>query len=276
MFFTLSKVFWIIADPFNLLLISLCIGTSFLLIGWQKWGRRIVVFVASVWLLLAVVPIGSVMYLSLENRFPVVKQLPAKVDGIIALGGVVNQFVTEARGQVAIGGAAERLTEFAKLAKRYPNAKAVFTTGSGSLTEQDIKEADVVSPLLENLGLRPSRVIYENQSRNTFENASLSKKLLKPGKNEIWILVTSAFHMPRSVGVFRKAGWKVIPYPVDFNTTGEVPEIISFNPGVGIGRFSGALHEWVGLLVYYLTGRTSEFFPGPVLGMKNIGGEKAL
>jgi uncharacterized SAM-binding protein YcdF (DUF218 family) len=275
MFFALSKVFWIIADPINLLLICLCIGALFLLIGWQKWGRRIVVSVVSVWLLLAVVPIGSYMYISLENRFPVVKWLPENVDGIIALGGVVNQFVTEARGQVAIGGAAERLTEFAKLAKRYPNAKAVFTTGSGSLTRQDIKEADVVSPLLENLGLRPFRVIYENQSRNTHENATLSKEMLKPKKNETWILITSGFHMPRSVGVFRKAGWNVIPYPVDFNTTGEVPEIISFNTGAGLGRFSTALHEWIGLLVYYLTGRTSEIFPSPILEEQNVSGEKA-
>ena len=214
------------------------------------------------------------MYLPLENRFPIMKNLPSKVDGIIALGGVVNQFVTQARGQVSIGGAAERLTEFAKLAKLYPEAKAVFTTGSGSLTKQDLKEADFIPPVLENLGLERSRVIYENQSRNTYENAIFSKALLKPDTNEKWILVTSAFHMPRSISVFRKIGWNVIPYPVDFSMTGEAPEVISFSPTVGLSRFSSALHEWVGLFVYYFTDRSSEIFPKPFFRSEYISKKK--
>lgn len=262
MFFTLSKIYWILANPANLLLILLCIGVVLLSLGWQRWGRRIVALVAVVWLTLAVLPVGAWMFLPLENRFSTLKNLPEKVDGIIALGGVVNQFVTKARGRVAIGGAVERLTEFADLAKRYPNAKAVYTTGSGSLTRQDIKEADVVAPLLAKLGLGQTRVIFENQSRNTFENAILSKKLVKPRAGETWVLITSAFHMPRSVGVFRKVGWDVIPYPVDFHMTGEAPDILSFNSGAGLGRFSAALHEWIGLLVYRLTSKTDEIFPG--------------
>jgi uncharacterized SAM-binding protein YcdF (DUF218 family) len=262
MFFTLSKIFWIIADPANFLLISLCIGGVLLLTWSQKWGRRIICMVTVVWLFIAVLPLGSWMFLPLENRFPIVNQLPKKVDGIIALGGVVNQFVTKARGQVAIGGAVERLTEFAELVKRYPNAKAVYTTGSGSLTRQDIKEADVVGPFLKKLGIEPSQIIFENQSRNTFENAILSQKIVKPKPDETWVLITSAFHMPRSVGVFRKAGWAVIPYPVDFYLSGKAPGMFSFNAGAGLGRVSGALHEWIGLLVYRLTGRIDEFFPG--------------
>ena len=262
MFFTFSKIFWIIADPANFLLIFLCIGVVLLFTWSLKWGRRIIAVVAAVWLVLAVLRIGAWMFLPLEDRFPIVEQLPKKVDGIIALGGVVNQFVTKARGQVAVGGAVERLTEFADLVKRYPNAKAVYTTGSGHLTRQDIKEADVVGPFLKKLGLEPSKIIFENQSRNTFENAMFSKKLVKPKPDETWVLITSAFHMPRSVGVFRKAGWSVIPYPVDFYLSGEAPDILSFYAGHGLGRFSSALHEWIGLLVYRLTDRSDEIFPG--------------
>jgi len=218
--------------------------------------------VAAIWLVLAVLPIGTWMFLPLENRFPIVTHLPKKVDGIIALGGVVNQFVTKTRGQVAVGAAAERLIEFAVLVKRYPNAKAVYSTGSGSLMRQDIKEADVVGPLMKKLGLDPSKIIFENQSRNTHENAILSKELAKPEPGETWVLITSAFHMPRSVGVFRKAGWTIIPYPVDYYLKGNTPDILNFNPGGALGRFSTALHEWIGLLVYRLTDRSNEIFPG--------------
>ena len=262
MFFTFSKIFWIVADPANFLLILLCIGVVLLFTWSQKWGRRMIAAVATVWLVLAVLPVGAWMFLPLEDRFPIVDHLPKKVDGIIALGGVVNQFVTKARGQVAIGGAVERLTEFADLVKRYPNAKAVYTTGSGNLTRQDIKEADVVSPLLKKLGLEPSKIIFENQSRNTFENAMLSKELVNPKPDETWVLITSAFHMPRSVGVFRKAGWAVIPYPVDYYLSGKTPDLLSFSAGSGLGRFSTALHEWIGLLVYRLTDKSDEVFPG--------------
>ncbi len=263
MFFYLSKIFWFIVNPANVLLFLLCLGAWLSWTRWRRTGRWLLGLAALFALFLASVPLGANLLLGLENRFPTVRQLPDKVDGIISLGGVVNQFITRARGQVALGGSVERLTEFATLARRYPEAKLVFTGGSGRIFNQDIKEAEVLEPFLETLGLDPKRVILENQSRNTYENALNTYKLVRPGPDETWILVTSASHMPRSVGSFRKAGWRVIPYPVDYNFKGDEQFELSFNLGTGMGMLNGGLHEWAGLFFYWLAGRSDDLFPAP-------------
>ena len=214
-------------------------------------------------MIIATLPIGQNLYALLENRFPVVHDLPQKVDGIIVLGGFLNEVTTKARGQTSIGGAIERIIEFASIAKEYPEAKLIFTSGSGKLLTQDIKEGDLITPLLVNLGIDPNRVRVENQSRNTFENAVMSKELAQPLPDETWVLVTSAFHMPRSVGVFRKNGWDVIPYPVDFSSTGEADFYPTFNLIIGLKYISKSIREWLGLLFYWLTDKTSAFFPAP-------------
>jgi len=265
MFFTLSKVFWFFADPGNFLLIVLAAGV--VLTGIRRWaraGRRLVALSLLLGLSAAVLPIGPWLLLPLENRFPAVRSLPDRVHGIIVLGGVVDQLVTRARGQVALGGAVERLVESVRLANRYPRAKYLFTSGSGLLLDQDVKEADVIAPILDRLGLETGRALFENRSRNTFENAVFSKRLVKPEKGETWILVTSAFHMPRAVGVFRQAGWPVTPYPVDYSLRGDEGGRFSFNLIGGLSRISTGVHEWLGLVFYRVTGKTAELFPGPV------------
>ena len=263
MFFTLSKVLWILADPGNLLLIVLMLGMLSLWTPWRRMGRRLVALTTLVLLGLAVFPVGANIIQSLENRFPPPAELPEQVGGIVVLGGMIDQIVSKKRGQPSINGAAERLTEFAVLARRYPDAKLVFSGGSGKLMSQDLKEADAVKPFLEALGMDMNRIIFEDESRNTHENAVLSKQLAQPGENEPWILITSAFHMPRSVGCFREAGWTVIPYPVDYNTTGTEEIDPSFNLISGLSGASFAIKEWLGLMFYYLTGRTNTLYPAP-------------
>jgi len=263
MFFYLSKVFWFFADPGNVLLIMLCLGALLVFRRRDKLGRRLLALVAVVSFILAVVPIGRNLLIVLENRFPVVQTLPDKVDGIIVLGGVVNEVISRARGQLSIGGSVERLTEFAALSKKFPYAKLLFTSGSGKLLTQNIKEADVVGPLLASLGVDMSRVQFENQSRNTYENAVMSKQLINPSPDETWVLITSAFHMPRAVGIFRKLGWQVLPYPVDFNYKGETLYAPTFDFLGGVGYLSSAIHEWLGLVFYWLTDKTESLFPGP-------------
>jgi uncharacterized SAM-binding protein YcdF (DUF218 family) len=263
MFFYLSKIFWFFADPGNVLLIALCLGAALVFRRRDKLGRRLLALAAGMSLFIAVVPIGQNLLIVLENRFPVARNLPDKVDGIIVLGGILNEVITKSRGQISIGGAIERLTEFAALSKKYPLAKLVFTSGSGKLLSQNIKEADMVGPLFVSLGIDVDRVIIENQSRNTYENAQMSKQLLNPDPDETWIVVTSAFHMPRTVGVFRQAGWRVLPYPVDFNFTGEPAFAPTFNMISGFRYLSRAVHEWLGLVFYWLTDKTDSLFPGP-------------
>jgi len=261
MFFSLSKILWGFAAPANLLLSLLAIGGILLWTRWWRFGRGMVALVTLLFLAIATLPIGSWMLQPLENRFPMVTTLPPQVDGIIVLGGVVSPVLTVERGTVAVGDTVERLTEFATLAKRYPQARLIFTGGTGSLTRQELKEADVVGPIWRQIGLDDGRIEYENQSRNTHENAVLSFPLARP--HETWILVTSAFHMPRAVGCFRKAGWTILPYPVDYKT-GKVVAVDSFNVAGHLSGLEAAVREWLGLAFYRLTGRTDSLFPGPL------------
>ena len=153
--------------------------------------------------------------------------------------------------------------ELSLLSNRYPKAKLIFSGGSGSLFLQNYKEAKVIAPLLRQLGIDQERIILEDQSRNTFENAVFSHRLVKPKNDEVWLLITSAFHMPRCVGAFRKAGWQVIPYPVDYQTTSREILPIQFNFTGGVASLGNALHEILGLLFYWLYGKTDELFPEP-------------
>ncbi len=120
-----------------------------------------------------------------------------------------------------------------------------------------------ISAWLSDIGIDRDRISFEPDARNTFENATLSYRNLQPDPNEVWLLVTSAQPMPRAVGVFRKIGWALIPYPVDYQTAdvellGDWPDVAANLDNIGV-----ALKEWIGLIAYYAMDRTDELFPGP-------------
>ncbi|MEK7245144.1 MAG: YdcF family protein, partial [Pseudomonadota bacterium] len=209
------------------------------------------------------VPAGRSALLALENRFPAVTELPARIDGAVVLGGMVDPFVTRARGQLALGGAVERLFALAEIGRRHPQAALVFSGGSGVLGRQDATEAEALRPHLAAFGLDPARVVFENRSRNTHENAVLTRALVQPRPGETWVLVTSAFHMPRAVGAFRHAGWTVVPYPVDYQLEPDPPSGWGFDFLGGMSALRAALHEWSGLVAYRLAGKTDALFPAP-------------
>jgi uncharacterized SAM-binding protein YcdF (DUF218 family) len=261
MFFSLSKILWWFAAPANLLFILLTAGVLMLWTRWRRLGRGLATLAVLLFMAISTLPLGPWMIQQLEDRFPAPSTLPSRLDGIIVLGGVASPVLTVERGTLVVGDTIERLTEFAALARRYPQARLVFTGGTGSLTRQDIKEADVIAPFWHQIGLDDGRIEYENQSRNTYENAVLSLPLARP--DETWVLVTSAFHMPRAVGCFRKAGWKILPYPVDYRTGKPAAPEISFSVADHLSGFEMAVHEWLGLVFYWLTGRTDSLFPGP-------------
>ena len=183
--------------------------------------------------------------------------------GLITLGGAVNQFMTVARDQTALGSGVERLTEFVAIARRRPELRLIYTGGSGSLMRQDLKETLVARRFFSEIGFDPARVVYEDQSRNTHENAVMTHALIRPNPDDTWVLITSAMHMPRSVGVFRKAGWKVLPYPVDFRTDGSGQFTYFQGLANGFGKLGTALKEWIGLIAYRVLGRTDSLFPAP-------------
>jgi uncharacterized SAM-binding protein YcdF (DUF218 family) len=213
---------------------------------------------------IAILPVGAWLLAPLEDRFPRLNEPPQQIDGIIVLGGAINLRRAADRGGVPLGGFAERITAFVELAQQYPDAKLIYTGGSGLLLDQVHREADYAAQLLDTLGVAPGRVVYERESRNTYENAVYSVAAMRPQPGEVWLLVTSAFHMPRSVGVFRRAGWPVTPYPVAYNTGPDDTLRLDFNFARGLGWTSVALHEWIGLTAYRWLGWTDTLFPGPV------------
>ena len=263
MFFTLSKVLWAVIEPGNLLLIVLVLGCVLTLTRRRRLGQALVTLAILGFLTVAILPVGRVAIQALENRMPAPKTLPEQVAGVVVLGGMIDQYISRDRDQPAVGGAAQRLIQFAELARRYPDAKLVFTGGSGRLGEQTVKESDEVKPFLAWLGMDTERIIFEGDSRNTYENAEFSRRAVQPAPGESWILITSAFHMPRAIGSFRKVGWSMIPYPVSYLTRGTEALELTFNVTGGLTSAGTAFHEWLGLTFYYLTGRTSALHPAP-------------
>ena len=172
--------------------------------------------------------------------------------------------VSPARNEVALNEAAERMTAMAELARRYPQARIVFSGGSGRLILEGVSEASLAARLFESFGIAKERITLEDKSRDTLENARFTKELVQPKPGERWLLVTSAHHMPRSVGLFRAEGFAVEAYPVDYRTRGAIDLLRFFSTvGDGLRRTDTATREWVGLFVYWITGRTAELFPGP-------------
>jgi len=264
MFFFLSKFLAFFTKPSNLLFLLALAGLVLMVTRYARAGRRILVTSVILLLLFGISPLGRQLVLVLEGRFPAWDASRGAPDGVIVLGGAIAPDVSAARGEIALGGAAERMTVVADLARRYPNAKIVFTGGTPSLFGGP-READYVLPLWESFGIARNRILLERDSRNTTENATMTKALVNPKPGERWLLVTSSWHMPRAMGAFRAAGFQVEPYPVDWISTGDeigAPDL-SESFAAGLYAIDNAAHEWVGMLVYWLTGRSPEFFPAP-------------
>ena len=137
--------------------ILLLAGTILLWTSWPRAGRWILTVTMGFVVSLTLIPVGLLMTEVLENRFPIVKKISGRIDGIIVLGGSVNQFTTKYRGQPSLTSGAERMTEFIALAKQYPHAKLAFSGGSGKLLRQDVKEAETARLFFAQMGLDTRR-----------------------------------------------------------------------------------------------------------------------
>ncbi len=264
MFFVLSKIFEFFGAPSHAALFVLALGVALAYTRHGDLGRRLTTGSAILLLLIAFGPLGHFLATPLETRFPAQPDNMDAPDGIIVLGGSVDEMLSGQRGRISFNEAAERLTAPIELLRRFPKARLVFTGGSASLTGSPFSEAQAVRQFWRAVGLDQGDVVYEDRSRNTFENATFTLELVKPKPGERWLLVTSAMHMPRSMGIFRKAGFPVTAYPVDFRTNG-----VFWRPGVAkitqeaVGVADFAAHEWIGLVAYRLTGKTDTLFPAP-------------
>ena len=260
--FVLSKIIWLVLKPANLFVFFLGLGTILLFTRFRRAGRRVVTGAVGTLLLIGVIPVGYWLTASLENRFPANPAIPQDIAGIVTLGGTINQYMTVARGQPSLTAGGERLTEFVHLARRFPNARLIFTGGSGALIDSSLKEADSARVFFNQMGLSDREIIYDDRARNTYENALFSKELVGDDANrQKWVLITSATHMPRAIGAFRQAGWNIMAYPVDYRTDGRGGFKRHFRPIDGLDSLDTALREWVGLVVYRVLGRTPVIVP---------------
>jgi uncharacterized SAM-binding protein YcdF (DUF218 family) len=261
--FVAAKVFWFVAEPPHLILIAFVVAGLLWLTPWRRFSGPIAAAAATLYGAIIVLPLGTWLMLPLEARFPPPASPPPHVDGVIVLGGAVEPRLSLLRGQPQLNDSGERMLAMLELARRYPEAKLVFTGGSGRLVDAEAREADTAKDLMTRVGLPSERVIYERDSRDTAENAVMSKAIVKPRPGETWLLVTSAWHMPRAVGVFRQAGWPVVAWPVDYASEGDSAWRINVSGLEGQRRFKVALREWIGLIAYRLMGRTDQLFPSP-------------
>ena len=259
MLFTLMKLVSAALLPSAFLV--LCATAGLLLHRWRA-GRALIVFgIAGLFACLAL-PLGNWALRPIEDRFPQVTDPPTHLDGVIVLGGSIDELTSLDRGTPVIAAAANRLTTFAILARQYPDAKLVFTGGSGRIEQGEATEAQYARQLLVDLGVPAKRMVFEDKSRTTAENANFTRDLVQPKPGEVWALVTSASHMPRSVGVFRKAGWPVLAWPVGYMTRDRIVAVDLFF-GAKLATLDLAAHEWTGLLVYWLTGKIDSLLPSP-------------
>jgi uncharacterized SAM-binding protein YcdF (DUF218 family) len=194
----------------------------------------------------------------LENRYPAPPAAEVKKHaGLIVLGGALGQPGSyRAHAQVPLGEAAERMAVPVALMRQHPHLQLVFSGGEGRLVPTGVTESEMAQAFFQEQGLQMTRVRLEAFSRTTRENAQQVARLLGQECKEPWLLVTSAWHMPRSMNEFAAEmgarGCTVTPYPVDF-LTGADTAWHEYSLAHSLLRWQTALHEWLGLWVYDLT-----------------------
>jgi uncharacterized SAM-binding protein YcdF (DUF218 family) len=264
MFFFLSKILGFFALPSNLLIVIGLVGVAIAVLRGGRAGGRLIVASLILLAVLGFSPLSNALILPLEQRFPPWDASRGPPAGIIVLGGAFDTLVSATRDDIPLTDAAERMTVSAALARQYPQARLIFTGGTGTLVYDGPTEGELARRFYAGLGIPADRITIEEASRDTAENAVLTKPLANPKPGECWLLVTSAYHMPRSIGAFRRVGFAVEAYPVDYRTRG-IEDLARAFPSLGEGLRRGdtATREWIGLLMYRLAGRTSELFPAP-------------
>ncbi|MDD5028804.1 MAG: YdcF family protein [Rhodoferax sp.] len=254
--FVASKLTTFLTQPLAWVALLLLI-TLLLIKSRPAWAVRLGSFTLAGLLVLGWEPLPDALLRQLEQRYPPVgrQQIAAQTVGVVVLGGALESaYVWSVPGQSALNDAAERLTEALALLHQQPQLKLLFTGGEGELLGSDLTEAERARLFFEAQGVLPAQIIYEAASRTTYENALLSKTVPGVDASQPWLLLTSAMHMPRAMATFRKVGWNVTAYPVDFRAGMHTPWV-QYSMDQGVKKWRMALHEIIGLLAYRLSGR---------------------
>lgn len=256
----LYYAFWLIINLDLLAIGALILGCLFFIFSKKKAALNLFFIAAAPIIVINVTPLGPWMIMELENRFPRPETLPADVDGIILLGGSFSLAETKERGEPVFNMVGTRIYQFMELARKLPQAKLI-TTGN-------TLESEWTEKMLLDTGFARDRLIIDSDARRTEDHATFVKKLVEPlwGDKGKYLLVTSAFHMPRAVGVFRESGLNIIPYCVDYHAPGKMSTLFwlsSVLQRLTPMSFKQAVIEWAGLVTYYAKGISDELYPKP-------------
>jgi uncharacterized SAM-binding protein YcdF (DUF218 family) len=250
MAFVVFKLLDLVFSSGNFMGLLVIVGAVLLFTGWARLGKWLVLAGAALIALTIFLPVGAWLLRPLEDNYPRGK-LPSHVDGILVLGGGLDSTISIARhvppAHISLG----RLIAGAELARKYPGARIIFSAGSAALAGERPSERAAAEITFAELGLSKARVVYEDRSRNTWENFVYSKGLVHPRTGERWLLVTSAEHMTRAMAVAKRLGWTMIPWPSDYLTPRGNPMSLRSNLVV----LEIALHEYLGLIYYRFSGR---------------------
>lgn len=244
---------WWIINIDMFFLVILLAGGGLLAFKRRQWGKRLILISCIGFSFFGIVPVGLWTLEQLENRFSKEETIPPDAKGIICLGGSFDPLASQPRGETSYNLAGGRFIRFVQLARAYPHLQLVCTGTSF--------EAETAKKELQALGIDPSSILFEADSKDTKGNALKTAELIHPQPQDKWILLTSAYHMPRSVALFRKAGFNVIPYPVDYHTPGNYEPWFFIGLKLNLDAWQASSREWLGMVINYIMGRSDEIFP---------------
>jgi len=264
-FFILSKVVQFCIEPLNWAIVFVFLSLLFLSLKKVYICKRFLILALLDLLIVGWLPSSELGLRILEDaiqKTPIVSLSEKDVGGIIILGGAIEggQIALD-RGEVSIGSAAERVTKAFELIRKYPNLPFIYSGYSNHISPVGISEADAFKQLIIEQGFSERMTHYENQSRNTYENALYMKPMIQEfglrneaGVSKPWLLITSASHMYRSVKIFEKQGIAVLPISVDYQTANHL-RWTSFDLEDGVENWNRLAHELIGILGYWITGK---------------------
>lgn len=250
--FWLSKAFSAITQPLFGVAVLLAWGL-WVLPRRPKLAQRLIFMSLMLLALVGWQPLPDALIRPLESSYPVPAEPLLGYAGLIVLGGALDHPRSfEQHAQVPINDGAERMTVPLVLMRQHTDWQLVFSGGEGRVQTTGITEAAMAKAFWVQQGLDPDRLVLENRSRTTRENAIETAKLLGADCQKPWLLLTSAWHMPRAMTEFEALGCRVTAYPVDFRTGRDTPWT-EYSLVRSLVRWQLALHEWVGLWAYGLT-----------------------
>ena len=254
--FYLSKILNFLINPLHIL--SLIILIQLFIIFFLQ-SKKLVIFFSKLFLILFLFfgysPLSNFLLSKMEDYIQTSKYPVQQLTGVIVLGGSFNSGLeSKERNEVSLNSSAERLTKALEIYKKNPRILILFSGFSGELKPQGWSESDMAKKFFLDQGIKIDNLIFENQSRNTFENIKYSKDIIANYKGT-WGLITSANHMPRSFFTFKKQGLILEPINVDYKTGTSPMFWINFDISAGLSNWNIVLHELIGIAYYKITNK---------------------